>query len=160
MTRPINYCKSWFRAKKKPTALWPEEQARAAHRSKQPYTALVGSTDRPYCVVDVADKVIGVGFLDARLRESLTYAFKEVEPGKLFLTMAVHREFEAGTDKVSIGVTYTFDQGGTVQIRRESFAPHRVETATSSFDPAPGFAAWPAFGQYDDLIRIERQQIP
>ena len=52
-------------SKKKPTALWSEEQARTAHRSKQPYTALVGSTDQPYCFVDVADKVIGVGFLDA-----------------------------------------------------------------------------------------------
>jgi len=158
--RPIYYCKSWFRAKKKPTELWSEEKAEAAHRNRQPYTALVGSTERPYCFVVVADKVIGVGFLDAQRRESLTYAFKAVEPGKLFLTMAVHREFETGTDKVSTGVTYTFDQHGTVQIRRESFTPHQVETAISSFDPAPGFAACPAFGQYDDLIRIERQRIP
>lgn len=157
MKQPIYYCKSWFRAKKKPTELWPAEKAEAAHRSKQPYTALVGSAEAPYCFLDLADKVVGVGFLDDRLRESLTYAFKEIEAGKLFLTMAVHREFEGDTDKVASGVTYTFEPSGTVQIRREFFNPHRVETSTSSFDPVPNFAAWPVFGEYDDLIRVERQ---
>lgn len=157
MKQPIYYCKSWFRAKKKPTELWPAEKAEAAHRGKQPYTALVGSAEKPYCFVDVADKVIGVGFLDSLLRESLTYAFKEVEAGKFFLSMATHREFEAETDKVANGVTYTFGQDGTVQIRREFFNPHRVETATSSFDPAPNYSVRPEFGQYDDVIRVERQ---
>lgn len=156
MTLPIYYCKSWFRAKKKPTEVWSDEQAEAAHLSKRPYTALVGSADQPYCFVDVTSGVIGVGFLDSRLRESLTYVFKEVEAGKLFLTMAVHREFEAETDELASGVTYAFAQSGTVQIRRESFNPRRVETATSSFDPAPNHAMTPEFGTYDDLIRVER----
>jgi len=157
MKQHIYYCKSWFRAKKKTTEVWSAEKAEAAHQSKQPYTALVGSVQAPYCFLDIADKVVGVGFLDDRLRESLTYAFKEVEAGKLFLTMAVHREFEGETDKVASAMTYIFDQGGTVRIRREFFNPHRLETATSSFDPAPNFAAWPKFGEYDDLIRVERQ---
>ena len=157
MKQPIYYCKSWFRAKKKPTELWPAEKAEAAHLSGQPYTALIGSAEKPYCFVDVTDTVIGVGFLDGHLRESLTYAFKEVEPGKLFLSMATHREFEAETDKVASGATYTFSQDGTVQIRREFFNPHRAETATSSFDPAPNFSVRPEFGQYDDVIRVERQ---
>ena len=157
MTQPIYYCRSWFRAKKKPTELWPTEQAETAHRNRQPYTVLVGSAEAPYCFLDVADKVIGVGFLDGRLRESLTYAFKEIDAGKLFLTMAVHREFEGETDKVGSGVTYTFDQNGAVHIRREFFDPRRVETATSSFDPAANFAVRPEFGQYDDLVRVDRR---
>jgi hypothetical protein len=157
VTRPIHYCKSWFRAKKKPTELWPDDKAEAAHRGRQAYTALVGSADRPYCFVDVADKIIVVGFLDNLLRESLTYAFKAVDAHMLFLAMAVHREFEAGTDRVASGITYTFDQDGTVNIRREFFNPHRVETATSSVDPAANYEAWPDFGTYDPLIRVERR---
>ena len=157
MTRPIHYCKSWFRAKKKPTELWSEEKAEAAHRNRLPYTALVGSAEQPYCFVNVADNVIGIGFLDSLLRESLTYAFKEVEAGKLFLTMAIHREFEADSDQVASGVTYTFDRSGAVHIRREFFKPHRVETATSVFDPTPNHAVWPDFGLYDHLVRVERR---
>jgi hypothetical protein len=157
MKQPIYYCKSWFRAKKKPTELWSVEKAEGAHLSKQPYTVLIGSAEEPYCFLDIAEKVIGVGFLDSRLRESLTYAFKELDAGNLFLSMATHREFEGDTDKVASGVSYMFDQNGTVHIRREFFNPHRVETATSSFDPAPNYAVRPEFGEYDDLIRVERQ---
>jgi len=156
MNQPIHFCRSWFRAKKKPTQLWSSDKAEAAHRNQEPYTALIGSVEEPYCFVDVAACVIGVGFLDRHLRESLTYAFKEVAAGRLFLSMAVHREFEADIDQVSSAVIYTFDQDGTVQIRREHFDPHLVESATSSFDPAPNYSARPAFAHYDDLIRIER----
>jgi hypothetical protein len=157
VTYPVHYCKSWFRAKKRTTELWPAGKAEAAHLQRQPYTALVGSAERPYCFVHVAAKVVGVGFLDSLLRESLTYAFKEVEAGKLFMTMAVHREFEADTDSVTGGVTYIFDRSGTMRIRREYFRPHRAETAVSSCDPAPLYDMRPEFGQYDDIIRVERQ---
>jgi hypothetical protein len=40
---PVHYCKSWFRAKKRTTELWPAEKAEAAHLQRQRYTALVGS---------------------------------------------------------------------------------------------------------------------
>ena len=156
MKRPVYYCKSWFRAKKRPTELLPAETAEAAHRARRPYTVLVGSMVRPDCFVDVTDKVVGVGFLDSHLRETLTYAFMEVEPGRLFLSMAVYREFVAETDKVASGTTYTFDRNGVVQIRRECVETRRVETATSSFDPASNYVAKPEFGDYEDLVRAER----
>ena len=156
MKQPIYYCKSWFRAKKRPTEIWPAEKAEAAHRNRQPYTALVGSAERPYCFVEVVDGVIGVGFLDTLLRESLTYAFQEVAPGQLFLSMAVHREFEGETDRVVRGVTYTFREDGAATIRRDYFGPQRVETATASFDPAAHYEAWPDFGAYDRLVRVDR----
>lgn len=157
MKRPIYYCKSWFRAKKKPTELWSEETAEAAHRTRRPYTVLVGSVEQPYCFVDVADNVVVVGFLDSHLRESLTYAFKEVEPGTLFLSMAIYREFVDEADKVANGATYTFGQDGMAQVRHEFFQTRRVEAATSSFDPALNCVVKPAFGQYEDLVRVERR---
>ncbi len=156
MKRPVFYCKSWFRAKKRPTEVWTEEQARSAHAKKQPYVVLVDSIERPYCFLDVADKVVGVGFLDEYLRESLTYAFQEVEPGTLFLTMATHREFEGETDKIVCGISYIFKQDGVVHMRREFFNPHRLETATTSADVGMNYASMPEFGEYDDFIRTER----
>lgn len=156
MNRPIFYCKSWFRAKKRPTEVWTKEQAKSAHIKKQPYTVLVDSIDRPYCFLDIADKVVGVGFLDEFLRESLTYVFQEIEPGKLFLTMATHREFEGETDKVARGISYIFKQDGMVNVRREFFNPHRLETAVSSADVSSNYSPMPEFEQYDDLIRVER----
>jgi hypothetical protein len=157
MQRPIYFCKSWFRAKKRPTEIWTEGQAKSAHANNQHYTILIDSIERPYCFIDFADKVIGVGFLDENLRESLTYAFQEIEPGKLFLTMATHRYFEGETDKVISGFSYMFGRDGTVQIRREFFNPHRLETGTSLADVSMNYSAMPAFGQYNDLIQIERK---
>lgn len=156
MKRAIYFCKSWFRAKKQPTEIWTEEQARSAHMRKQPYTVLVDSIERPYGFLEVADKIVGVGFLDEYLRESLSYDFQEFEPGKLFLTMATHREFEGETDKVVSGISYIFKREGTVHMRREFFNPYRLETATSSADVSTNYSAMPEFGEYDDFIRIER----
>ncbi|MPQ71793.1 MULTISPECIES: lytic transglycosylase [unclassified Pseudomonas] len=156
MKRPIFYCKSWFRAKKRPTDVWAEEQARSAHINKKQYTALVDSADRPYCFLDVTEQVVGVGFLDENLRESLTYAFQRIENGKLFLTMATHREFEGETDKIASGISYVFKQDGTVQMRREFFSPHRLEVSTTSTDVSANYSVVPEFGEYDDFIKIER----
>lgn len=156
MKRSIFYCKSWFRAKKQPTEVWTCDEAKTAHVNKQHYTVLVDSINRPYCFLDIADKVVGVGFLDENLREPLTYAFQEIAPGKLFLTMATHREFEGETDKVVRGISYVFKQDGSVQMRREFFNPYHLETSMTLSDVSMNYASAPEFGEYDDFIRIER----
>ena len=156
MKRSIYFCKSWFRAKKRPTEIWSDAQARVAHEKRQHYAVLVDSTDQPNCFLDVADKLVGVGFLDKHLRESLTYAFQEFESGNLFLSMETYREFDGDTDKVVSGTSYVFGRDGTTQIRREFFEPYRVETATSRIDVTSNYSKVPEFGEYDDLIRVDR----
>jgi len=156
MKRHVSYCKSWFRAKKRPTEVWSEEQAREAHLSKQLYTAVIGVVEKPFCFLEINDKFVGVGFLDERSRESLYYAFKEIEPGTLFLSMATYREFEGDTDSVSLGTTYVFGPEGTVKMQRQHFNPHSKEVAYSSTDVSGNYSVWPEFGEYDELIRVER----
>lgn len=156
MDRQYFYCKSWFRAKKCPTEIWSDGQAKAAHENGKPYTVLVDSAERPFCFLEISEKAVGVGFLDDLLRESVSYDFQEVEPGKLFLTMATHRDFEDETDKVVSGTSYIFDQDGSIAIRREKFHPHSVETATSTGDVSCNYASKPKFGRYEELIRVER----
>jgi hypothetical protein len=156
MTRSVSYCKSWFRAKKRPTEIWTEDQARAAHLSKRLYTAIVGSLEKPFCFLEINDKFVGVGFLDDKARESLYYAFKEVEPGKLFLTMATYREFDGDTDTVRVGTSYVFGQTGLVKVQRQHFNPHRKEVSDSFVDVSGNYLHWPEFGEYDELIQVER----
>lgn len=156
MGPPIFYCKSRFRAKKRPTALWSETDAKKAHDSGQPYVALVDSIDRPFCFLEITPKAIGVSFLDEFLRESLSYDFQEVEPGLLFLTMATYREFDGNTDLVVSGTSYIFSRDGQVQIRRESFNLHRVEAAASSANVSANYSPMARFGRYEELIHVER----
>lgn len=160
MDRQIFFCKSWFRAKKRPTELWSEDQAKAAHEAGGLYTVLVDSAEEPYCFLEVTEKAVGVSFLDDFLRESLSYDFQEIEPGRLFLTMATYREFEGDTDRVVSGTSYIFSQDGVVSTRREFFNPYKLETATSSADVTANHSPKSKFGQYGDLIRVERNSSP
>jgi hypothetical protein len=119
---------------------------------------LFGSPDTPSRFLEINDRFVGVGFLDHRLREYLYYAFKEVEPGRLFLNMATYRTFEGDSDAVATGTSYIFDRRGTVKIQRQSFNPHRFEVSESTVDVAVNYATWPEFGEYDELVNVERQQ--
>jgi hypothetical protein len=157
MNRPIYFCKSWFRAKKKPTEVWTEAQARSAHQAGTLYTVLVDSPDQPFCFLEINGGYVGVGFLDELLRETLYYAFKQVEPGRMFLNMATYREFDGDTDTVLAGTTYVFDPDGTVKIQKQQFRPHSVETAESTTDIAANFERWPEFGEYEQFLKVERQ---
>lgn len=152
------YCKSWFWAKKRPTEIWSEEQAKQAHDERRTYTVLVNDLERPYAVIDVAGNTnfIGVTFLDDFLRESLSYHFKEVEPGKLFLSMATHREFEGDKDQVKLGTSYIFNEDGKLTIRKQSFNPQNLEEANSSTDVSGNYERYPEFGEYDHLLKIDR----
>ncbi|WP_417360389.1 hypothetical protein [Gallaecimonas pentaromativorans] len=152
------YCKSWFWAKKRPTEVWSVEQAKKAHDERRPYTVLVNDSKRPFAVIDVAGSTnfVGVTFLDHFLRESLSYHFKEVEPGKLFLSMATHREFDGEKDQVKEGNSYIFNTHGELIIRKKSFSPLGLEETKSLTDVSRNYEKYPTFGDYDHLLKAER----
>src|SRR5262245_47711187 len=102
----------WFRAKKCFSQTWGESKARNAHEARQLYGAIICDGSNSSCYVEVANDYIGVEFLDASLREYMSYQFQELEPGRLFLTMATLREFDGNSDTVKSGVTYYFKPDG------------------------------------------------
>lgn len=150
------YCKSWFWAKKRPTNMLDEDQARQAHERRETYTVLVNDAERPYAVVEVANDFVGVGFLDDMLRNNLSYQFEEIEPGKLFLGMATSREFDGDLGQVTLGTSYIFSQDGGLNIRKQFFNPHNLEEAKSSTDVSGNYESYPKFGEYAHLLKVER----
>ena len=157
MRRRCFYAKSWFRAEKCPTESWSPDQAREAHGEGRLYTVLIDSADKPSCFLEIAQDFIGVGFLDERLRENLTYQFHESEGNKVFLRMATYREFYGDSDKVANGTTYIFQPNGKLVIRREKFLPeHSLEVAESQADVSKNYSMFPECGEYEDLLTVER----
>jgi hypothetical protein len=153
----VFYSKGWFRAKKKPLELFSEERARALHEKGELYCALIGSTEKPNCFLEVTSSFVGVGFLDEELRENLSYSFQQKESGRLFLSMATWREYEGSTDKVVNGTTYIFGTNGTLSIRKETFTPeHILETSTNTADVSGNWEKFPLFGNYGCFTRAER----
>jgi hypothetical protein len=152
----LYYCKSWFRARKKPTEMWAEEQARQAHEQGNLYTVLVGSAEKPTCFLEVTQKAVGVSFLDDALREKLSYSFQETQPGTMFLSMATYRNFVGDTDVVAEGTNYIFGESGEVSIQRRKPRQASIETSKTTSDVRGNYEAKPSFGKYDDLIKVER----
>lgn len=148
MINKITYCRFWFRGMKKPIDILNESEALAKHNANKSYTALIGDETKPSSFVEMLlDKeMVGVGFLDEKCREYLTYQFQILDNKKIFLSMVIHREFKEETDKVSSGTSYIFSTNGKVTISRETFDPHLLEEAESQFNPETNFDNIPEFG--------------
>jgi hypothetical protein len=152
----ITYGYKWFRPKRRLTETWDESRARKSHEKRQLYVAVVGEASSPTCFVEINNKYVGVGFLDALVREYLCYTFDEVEPGRLFLSEATHREFDGDSDKVSRGETYIFKQDGSVRVEKENFLENSHSVAESKMDVTGNWDAYPSFGRYESIIRKSR----
>jgi len=156
MRHSLYFCEKWFGPKKYAPNVWTEDQARAAHVGQQTYSVLVGSLERPHCVILVMANAVAADFLDEQLRPYLSYQHQVVSPGMVFLSMAVHREFNG--EAVAKASRYTFDQRGTLEIRREVLFPTReMEIARSQIDVSSNFTPFPEFGGYELFMRAERQ---
>src|SRR5687767_4199751 len=108
----ISYCSKWSRFQKRPIQIWDVKRAEFAYAHRSLHVVLIGDPQKPEVFIEFNHDYVGVGFLDDNLREYLTYQFREVEPGRLFLTMATHREFDGSSDRVQSGKSYVFEQNG------------------------------------------------
>ncbi len=125
------FCKHWSRSDKSPYEVWTPEQARKAHEDRSPYTAVIPGDVYPKCFIDIANGFFIVYFLDKLAREHLVYQFKEVEPGKLFLNSAIHRDYIDDTLEILEASIYHFRQDGLINISKNYFSTNNVETSNT-----------------------------
>jgi hypothetical protein len=152
----IHYTDGWFRAKKRPGELLADKDAKALYDRRGLHAAVIGPLDKPRAFIELNNDYVGVSFLDERLREYLSYAFQEIEAGKLFLTRATHRYFDGDTDRVRKGTTYIFKPSGNVTVINEEFPNGGKTQHETTADVAGNWESYPAFGAYDSLVREER----
>ena len=152
----IHYSDGWFRAKKRPGELWTPDRAKSAYDQRELYAAIAGPLNKPTAFIEFNKDYVAVGFLDKLLREYLSYQFEEVQPGRLFLTMASHREFAGDSDKVKMGTTYIFKQNGNVTTVNEEFPNGGKTWHETTADVSGNWESYPVFGEYDSLLRTER----
>jgi hypothetical protein len=144
----------WFHAKKCLSETWDETRARKAREARQHYFALLG--EGPYCFVEVVKSCVGVGFLDALLREHLSYTFQGRESGQMFLSMATRRQFEGDSDTVKSGTTYYFKPDGTSSIEWENCVPHDRSFVETMCNVEGNWEPYPEFGDYESITRESR----
>ena len=60
------------------------ESAREAHANRRQYAVKQSEGDAPISFAEIVGDYIGVGFLDERLRENVSFQFQEKNIGSLF----------------------------------------------------------------------------
>jgi hypothetical protein len=152
----IFFANGWSIADKRVREIWSVEQAEAAHASRQKYTVIAGDISKPFAFIRFYGKGAGVSFLDDLLRVCVVYSFDELEPERLFLTMATTRKFDGATDKVVSGDNYMFRPGEPVVIWEDDVVRRTRKESKRIADSALNWEKYPAFGQYDSLLRFNR----
>lgn len=156
----FTYTKGWFRAHKRPLALWDVEDARREHEAGRMYTVLLGDfLEHPIAFLEVhlAKGFIGVNVLDEHLRAHLEYKFVRKDE-RFFLQQTAQRTYEGANEKVIRLETMNFTPEGQLTIYDNDVVSGEttVKTATLPVDVSRHWEDAPAFGQYSGFVRWER----
>jgi hypothetical protein len=172
MKQPIFFCDEWNSIKKQAWngAFYTEDQARAMFAQGKIFTAMMGSAERPSCVIqhglnDQGKWFFHVDFLDELLRLYLSYGFQELPSESLFLSSAGTFTYDGDTDHIAQGETTIFKEDGLCHHSRTVCSSPRPadrtidkwDTRTTPEELAKtNYSPKPVFGEYDEIIRIER----
>lgn len=130
--------------------------AAARHIAGDSYGAVVQGISEKF-VVDVASDWISVLFFDANSGLYMKYDFKKVDPGRLFLSAAMHIEFAGEIHPPHRAVTFAFKMDGSIVIERRNMLTGVVEEKSSHGDCAANWEAYPEFGDYYSVCRSNRE---
>jgi hypothetical protein len=154
----LQYFEKWFFRQKTPILPLDATEAERRHIQRSHYVAVIANEEKPQFVVDLAGDWVSVLFLDDQRRIYLEYHFKDLLDGQIFLTNAVHREFEGNRDDVTFSTTFQFDRDGKVLMEKRDFRSSVVDEREANFDPSKNLEKYPAFGAYATLCRTERDR--
>lgn len=157
-----SYCEGWFRARKVATKPLTEEQARNRHDTGQLYTVLLGDPERPHTIVETRDHYLGVEFMDDQLRAHSVYQFKRQPDGRLFMVMAIFREFEGEGTKLRWAQQLGFEPDGHVRSAEIDYMknPNVDNIYEKYMDVSLNWEPYPVFGNYASVTRYERGHAP
>lgn|SRR6185369_8238189 len=153
---PVVFGEGWHRYNKELIHPLTPEQARLREERGELYTVVMGDPLAPYCFIEIRGDYFGVGFLDERRREYMSYTFDDLVECKLFLREAAYREYAAQTDRVIRGTVYRFFPDGRTIVEKSEQPFSQSKITEDRMDVSKNWEAKPSFGEYSGLIRKDR----
>ena len=161
-----DYNKTRYSRRKKQEGLL-ELASREAHEKQEVYFATILNDDgSPYCAIESNVGYFGLNFLQSNYIHYLTFQYQEErnQNGKLFLTAIFLYECNPGTDKRirRIDFSYTHQGGFSTVIYQGEMIEGTYEEITAEHPPISKeeleklWVDYPKFGEYDQLIRLDR----
>ena len=144
-----------------------ELASREAHERQKVYFAtILNDDDSPYCAIESNVGYFGLDFLRDNYDDYLTFQYWEQrnQNGKLFLTAIFLFECYPGTDKIMRRIDYTYAQDGSFKtvIYQGEMINGTYEEIIAEHPPISSeeleklWLDYPKFGEYDQLIRLDR----
>lgn len=152
----LEFGERWGQNGKRLTAACDEKRARKCHEKRKMYAALVSEKSTPKCVIEINNDYVGVNFLDELKRIYLSYSFRELAPGRVFLEDASYYEFQGSSENVATLSTYLFHQDGRVEITIDKYSKKERLTKETTADVSKNWEQYPEFGKYEAFLREER----
>lgn len=152
----------WSSGYKEIVAMSTEELAKSAHISREQHFLVIGENFiHPYCFLQIAGKVINVGFLDVHKRDYLWYLYYQSSTGELMLRSVQVNQYKDESDQVTGMVKFNFtEEGGFVHAftdyTKDSKGVNEILKKTCNLDISCLKVAYPDFGCYDELINKYR----
>lgn len=135
----------------------PLDEARALYDRRETHTALVLNGGQPYAMLESHADFVGVTFFDQHVRDYLTYGFRELAPGRLFLEQATYREYDGARRDSSTQTIYLFKPDGEIRIDIDHFDKGLQDTGIPrQVDVSGNWEPYPAFGEYAGLLQTDR----
>jgi hypothetical protein len=95
-------------------------------------------------------------FLDELKRGYLSYQFDNSGSGKLFLSISIYREYADASDEPAKVTTFKFRPDGAMEIYVVDPKASMEQEKTGTVDVSPNWEAYPDFGQYSNIRRLDR----
>ena len=160
-----SYNKTRYSRRKKKEGLL-ELASREAHDRQEVYFATILNDDgSPYCAMESNVGYFGLDFLGDKYENYLLYEYREDEhSGKLFLKVITLFECYPGTTEKKIRIDFRYTKQGdysSLLYQGESYDGTYEEIRTdyppiSEEELEKLWVDYPKFGEYDQLIRLDR----
>ena len=160
-----SYNKTRYSRRKKKEGLL-ELASREAHERQAVYFATILNDDgSPYCAMESNVGYFGLDFLGDKYEDYLLYEYREDEhSGKLFLKVITLFEYYPGTTEKKIRIDFRYTKQGdysSLLYQGESY-DGTYEQIRTDYPPISAeeleklWVDYPKFGEYDQLIRLDR----
>ena len=160
-----SYNKTRYSRRKKKEGLL-ELASREAHDRQEVYFATILNDDgSPYCAMESNVGYFGFDFLGDKYEDYLLYEYREDEhKGKLFLKLISLFECYPGTTEKKIRIDFRYTKQGdysSLLYQGESY-DGTYEQIRTDYPPISAeeleklWVDYPKFGEYDQLIRLDR----
>ena len=160
-----SYNKTRYSRRKKKEGLL-ELASREAHERQAVYFATILNDDgSPYCAMESNVGYFGLDFLGDKYEDYLLYEYREDEhSGKLFLKVITLFECYPGTTEKKIRIDFRYTKQGdysSLLYQGESY-DGTYEQIRTDYPPISAeeleklWVDYPKFGEYDQLIRLDR----